>query len=240
MAQRKLSADQVVARLRPKLNRVSGARLFLQAVQDLRIGGRQSAAEYQYTLTSDDTASLYTWTPKLLEELGKDHAQLVDVNSDMQQNGLQTYVNIQRATAQRYGFAPNQIDSVLYDAYGQRTVTTIFNPFNQYYVVMEVAPPYWQFPQMLDRTYLSTAAGNASGSAQTQMQGRHGERRFGLLGRLGSVLVFCIQQLAQRQRAGQRGDQQHRQQPRRQLHRERRQHGSRDHGAAAHHDHVHE
>ena len=98
-------------------------------------------------------------------------AQLVDVNSDMQQNGLQTYITIERATAQRYGFAPNQIDAVLYDAYGQRTVTTIFNPFNQYYVVMEVAPPYWQFPQMLDRTYLSTAAGNASGSAQTQMQG---------------------------------------------------------------------
>jgi multidrug efflux pump len=171
LAQRKLSADQVVARLRPKLNRVSGARLFLQAVQDLRIGGRQSAAEYQYTLTSEDTAGLYTWTPKLLDALGKDHSQLVDVNSDMQQNGLQTYVTIERATAQRYGFAPNQIDAVLYDAYGQRTVTTIFNPFNQYYVVMEVAPPYWQFPQILDRTYLSTAAGNASGSAQTQMQG---------------------------------------------------------------------
>jgi multidrug efflux pump len=171
LAQRKLSADQVVARLRPKLNRVSGARLFLQAVQDLRIGGRQSAAEYQYTLTSEDTQSLYTWTPKLLDTLGKDHSQIVDVNSDMQQNGLQTYISIERATAQRYGFAPNQIDAVLYDAYGQRTVTTIFNPFNQYYVVMEVAPPYWQFPQMLDRTYLSAAAGNASGSAQTQMQG---------------------------------------------------------------------
>ena len=171
LAQRKLSADQVVQRLRPKLNHVSGARLFLQAVQDLRIGGRQSAAEYQYTLTSEDTAGLYTWTPKLIDELGKDHSQLVDVNSDMQQNGLQTYITIERATAQRYGFAPNQIDAVLYDAYGQRTVTTIFNPFNQYYVVMEVAPEYWQFPQMLDRTYLSTAAGNASGSAQTQMQG---------------------------------------------------------------------
>jgi multidrug efflux pump len=171
LAQRKLSADQVVARLRPKLSHVSGARLFLQAVQDLRIGGRQSAAEYQYTLTSEDTAGLYTWTPKLLDALGKDHSQLVDVNTDMQQNGLQTYVTIERATAQRYGFAPNQIDAVLYDAYGQRTVTTIFNPFNQYYVVMEVAPPYWQFPQILDRTYLSTAAGNASGSAQTQMQG---------------------------------------------------------------------
>ena len=171
LARRKLSADQVVERLRPKLNQVSGARLFLQAVQDLRIGGRQSAAEYQYTLTSEDTAGLYAWTQKLLDALGKDHSQLVDVNSDMQQNGLQTYVTIERATAQRYGFAPNQIDAVLYDAYGQRTVTTIFNPFNQYYVVMEVAPPYWQFPQILDRTYLSTAAGNASGSAQTQMQG---------------------------------------------------------------------
>ncbi len=171
LGQRKLSADQVVQRLRPKLSQVSGARLFLQAVQDLRIGGRQSAAEYQYTLSSDDTAGLYKWTPKLLDALGKDRSELVDVNSDMQQNGLQTYITIERATAQRYGFAPNQIDTVLYDAYGQRTVTTIFNPFNQYYVVMEVAPPYWQFPQMLDRTYLSTAAGNASGSAQTQMQG---------------------------------------------------------------------
>ena len=160
LAQRKLSADQVVQRLRPKLNKVSGARLFLQAVQDLHIGGRQSAAEYQYTLTSEDTAALYTWTPKLLAELGKYHSEIVDVNTDMQQNGLQTYVNIARGTASRFGFAPNQIDNVLYDAFGQRTVTTIFNPFNQYYVVMEVAPKYWQYPQMLDRTYLSTSAGN--------------------------------------------------------------------------------
>jgi multidrug efflux pump len=168
LAQRKLSADEVVQRLRPKLNRVSGARLFLQAVQDLHIGGRQSAAEYQYTLTSEDTAGLYTWTPKLLDELGKYHSEIVDVNSDLQQNGLQTYISIARSAAMRYGFAPNQIDNVLYDAYGQRAVTTIFNPFNQYYVVMEVAPQYWQYPQMLDRTYLSTASGNPSGSVQTQ------------------------------------------------------------------------
>jgi multidrug efflux pump len=171
LAQRKLSADQVVQRLRPKLGRVSGARLFLQAVQDLHIGGRQSAAEYQYTLSSDDTAALYAWTPKLLTELGKDHSQIIDVNSDVQQNGLQTYINIARTTAKRYGFAPNQIDSVLYDAFGQRTVSTIFNPFNQYFVVMEVAPPYWQYPQMLDRMYLSTAAGNPTGTQQTQAQG---------------------------------------------------------------------
>jgi multidrug efflux pump len=171
LAQRKLSADQVVQRLRPKLNQVSGARLFLQAVQDLHIGGRQSAAEYQYTLTSEDTAALYTWTPKLLAELGKDHSQIIDENSDLQQNGLQTYINIARSTAMRYSFEPNQIDNVLYDAFGQRTVTTIFNPFNQYFVVMEVAPKYWQFPQMLDRIYLSSAAGNPTGTQQTQAQG---------------------------------------------------------------------
>ena len=168
---RHLSADQVVQRLRPKLNRVSGARLFLQAAQDLHIGGRQSAAEYQYTLTSEDTAALYTWTPKLVAELANDRGALVDVNSDLQQNGLQTYVTISRETAARYSFAPNQIDNVLYDAFGQRTVSTIFNPFNQYFVVMEVAPKYWQYPQMLDRVHFATAAGNATGTQQTQAQG---------------------------------------------------------------------
>jgi multidrug efflux pump len=171
LAQRHLSATQVVQRLRPKLNRVSGARLLLQAVQDLRIGGRQSAAEYQYTLTSEDTSALYTWTPKLVAELAKDPGQLTDVNSDLQQNGLQTYVTISRETAMRYGFQPNQIDNVLYDAFGQRSVSTIFNPFNQYFVVMEVAPKYWQYPQMLDRMRFSTAAGNAAGTQQTQAQG---------------------------------------------------------------------
>ena len=168
LAQRRLSADQVVGRLRPKLNQVSGGRLILQAVQDLHIGGRQTAAEYQYTLTSEDTASLYAWTPKLVTELSKSHGLLEDVSSDLQQNGLQLYMTINRPTAMRYGFAPNQIDSVLYDAFGQRTVSTIFNPFNQYFVVMEVAPKYWHYPQMLDRIYLSTAAGNPSGSQQTQ------------------------------------------------------------------------
>jgi multidrug efflux pump len=171
LSQRKLSASQVVARLRPKLNAVSGARLFLQAAQDLRIGGRQSAAEYQYTLTSDDPTALFKWVPKLVAALSKDRAEVSDVNSDLQQNGLQIYVNMNRATAARYGFAPNQIDNVLYDAFGQRTVSTIFNQLNQYFVVMEVAPKYWQYPQMIDRIRFSTAAGNASGTQQTQMPG---------------------------------------------------------------------
>src|ERR1700729_2455159 len=171
LAQRKLSATQVVARLRPKLGAVSGARLFLQAAQDLRIGGRQSASEYQYTLTSDDPNALYKWVPRLVTALGKDSGVLTDVNSDLQQNGLQLYVNMDRATAARYSFAPNQIDNVLYDAFGQRTASTIFNQLNQSFVVMEVAPAYWQYPQALDRIRFSTAAGNPSGTQQTQMPG---------------------------------------------------------------------
>jgi len=171
LAERKLSAAQVVDRLRPKLNAVSGAKLFMQAAQDLHIGGRQSAAEYQYTLISDDPTALYTWVPKLVTELGKYRSQMQDVNSDLQQNGLQTYVNFDRSTMARYGFAPNQIDAVLYDAFGQRTVSTVYNQINQYYVVMEVAPKYWQYPQMLDRMFFSTAAGNPSGTQQTQMPG---------------------------------------------------------------------
>jgi multidrug efflux pump len=169
LAARHLSADQVVARLRPKLNAVSGARLILQAVQDLHIGGRQEAGEYQYTLTSEDTSGLYALTPKLVTALAKHRSALTDVSSDLQQNGLQTYVTVGRETAMRYSFAPNQIDNVLYDAFGQRTVSTIYNPFNQYFVVMEVAPKYWQYPQMLDRMYFSTAAGNPTGTQQTQV-----------------------------------------------------------------------
>jgi len=171
LAERHISATEVVNRLRPKLNDVSGARLFLQAQQDLRIGGRQSAAEYQYTLTGDDTDTLFTWVPKLVTELSKYRGQMLDVNSDLQQNGLQTYININRTTAMRYGFLPNQIDNVLYDAFGQRTVSTIYNALNQYFVVMEVAPQYWQYPQTLDQIFLSAAAGNASGTQQTQMPG---------------------------------------------------------------------
>lgn len=171
LSERRASAQQVVNRLRPKLGQVSGASLFLQAQQDLRIGGRESAAEYQYTLTADDPHTLAEWTPKLVAALGKHPDKLTDVNSDLQQHGLQVYLNIDRALAARYGFRPNQIDNVLYDAFGQRTVSTIYNALNQYFVVMEVAPKYWQYPQMLDRIFLSTAAGNVSGSAQTQMSG---------------------------------------------------------------------
>jgi multidrug efflux pump len=171
LAERGVSATEIVQRLRPKINSISGARLFLQAQQDLHIGGRQSASEYQYTLSGDDPSAIYSLVPKLIAELSKHPNQLTDVNTDMQQNGLQTYVTIDRATAARYGFAPNQIDAVLYDAFGQRTVSTVYNPYNQYFVVMEVAPKYWQYPQELNRIFFSTAAGNVTGTQQTQMPG---------------------------------------------------------------------
>jgi multidrug efflux pump len=171
LSERGVSATEIVQRLRPKINSISGARLFLQAQQDLHIGGRQSASEYQYTLSGDDPSAIYSLVPALITELGKHQDQLTDVNTDMQQNGLQTFVTIDRTTAARYGFAPNQIDAVLYDAFGQRTVSTVYNPYNQYFVVMEVAPKYWQYPQELNRIFFSTAAGNVTGTQQTQMPG---------------------------------------------------------------------
>jgi multidrug efflux pump len=169
LAQRHASAEEIVQRLRPKLDVISGARLFLQAQQDLHLGGRQSAAEYQYTLSGDNTDTIYKLIPKLIDELDKHPNQLTDVNTDMQQNGLQTFVSIDRTTAARYDLTPNQIDQVLYDAFGQRTVSTIYNPYNQYFVVMEAAPKFWQYPEELKRILFSTAAGNVSGTAQTQM-----------------------------------------------------------------------
>jgi multidrug efflux pump len=169
LSQRHAAAAQIVQRLRPSLGSIAGAKLFLQAQQDLHIGGRQTAAEYQFTLSGDDAQAIYKFVPRLIAELNKHPGQLTDANTDMEQNGQQTYVTIDRTTAARYGLTPNQIDQVLYDAFGQRTVSTIYNPFNQYFVVMEAAQNYWQYPRELDRIFLSTAAGNPAGTAQTQM-----------------------------------------------------------------------
>ncbi len=165
---RHVSAAQVVARLRPRLDRVAGARLFLVPAQDIRVGGRQTAAQFQYTLYGSNAATLYRWMPKIVTALRKSK-RLVDVNSDLQQGGLETVVRIHRAAASRFGIEPNQIDNTLYDAFGQRTVSTIYNPFNQYYVVMELAPRFLETPQSLREIYVSTAGGAASGTQQSQM-----------------------------------------------------------------------
>ncbi|HEV2285313.1 MAG TPA: efflux RND transporter permease subunit, partial [Steroidobacteraceae bacterium] len=163
LSARHASAEQVIQRLRPQLSRVAGARLFLQAAQDIRTGGRQANAEYQYTLQSDDSAALYKWAPKLTEAL-QSLPELTDVNSDQQQKGLEIQLTVDRDTASRLQLNPATIDNTLYDAFGQRIVSTIYNPLNQYHVVMEVAPQYWQSPEALGTVWVSTAGGTVRGS----------------------------------------------------------------------------
>jgi multidrug efflux pump len=156
--QRDATADQIITRLRPKLAAVPGATLFLQAVQDVRIGGRQSAAQYQYTVQTDNLAVLNQWGPRLLEVMKKLH-QLTDVNSDAQNKGLAANLVIDRATASRLGVSAQDIDNVLYDAFGEREIATTYTPLNQYYVVMVVDPAFWQNPRALDNVYVSAAGG---------------------------------------------------------------------------------
>ncbi|BCG78602.1 efflux RND transporter permease subunit [Mesorhizobium sp. 113-3-3] len=163
LAERKISADQVIARLRPKLAVVPGATLFLQAVQDIRVGGRQSNAQYQYTLQGDSFDELAEWAPRLAAAL-QTEPRLTDVNSDQQNKGLEADVTIDRDTATRLGISASEIDNTLYDAFGQRQVSTIYVQRNQYHVIMEVAPQYWQNPDALKKVYVSTSGGSVGGS----------------------------------------------------------------------------
>jgi len=156
--------DQVIARLRPQLARVPGGRLFLVAVQDIRQGGRQANAQYQYTLQSDDTALLQKWTPLLVQQLEKSSV-LADVSSDQQQRGLEADLVVDRTTASRLGITPAQIDNTLYDAFGQRQVSVIYSAINQYHVVMEIDPRYTQRPASLAEIYVTPSGGSASGTA---------------------------------------------------------------------------
>ena len=158
LAERKISTDEVIARLRPKLARVAGASLYLQAVQDLRIGGRSSGAQYQYTLQSDSVAELNEWAPLLYRKL-RSLPQLADVNSDQQDRGLSAALQIDRITASRMGISTRDIDNTLYDAFGQRQVSVMYTQLNQYHVVMEVAPQFWQNPDGLKFLYVRNTAG---------------------------------------------------------------------------------
>ncbi len=166
ISERKLSIDRVIGRLRRSLSQVPGATLFLQAVQDIRVGGRPSNALYQYTLQSADLAELNSWGPKILAAL-QGIPQLTDVNTDQQNKGLETDLVIDRETAARFGINASQIDNTLYDAFGQRQVSTIYNPRNQYHVIMEVAPRFWQRPDTLKDLYISTAGGSVGGVQST-------------------------------------------------------------------------
>ena len=166
LKERKISADEIIARLRPKFFAIKGTQTFLQANQDIPSGGRAGNAQYQYTLTGDDLTELRTWSEKLRRAL-QNVPELTDVDSDQQQGGLETEVVVDRDVASRLGPTQSQIDSTLYDAFGQRLVSTIYNPLNQYHVVMEVAPEYWQNPEILKDIYVSTSGGAVSGAQST-------------------------------------------------------------------------
>jgi multidrug efflux pump len=161
------SAPEVIARLRPKLNRITGASTFLQASQDLRIGGRGSNAMYQYTIQADNVSDLQTWGPKLLTAMTK-LPGFQDVSSDQQNGGLEELMTYDRVTAARLGQTASSLDSALYSEFGQSEVSLIYTQLNQYYVVLEVAPQYWASPDGLKSVYLhpsptnSTVTGDAS------------------------------------------------------------------------------
>jgi multidrug efflux pump len=162
-SERKSSSFDLIARLRPKLNAVPGASLFLGTGQEIRIGGRMSNATYQYTLQADNLEDLRKWTPKLLEAL-KAEPVLSDLNSDQQDKGLETDLVVDRDTASRLKLSAIQVDNTLYDAFGQRQVSTIYESLNQYHVVMVVAPKYIGDPAILNQIYVSTSGGAVTGT----------------------------------------------------------------------------
>jgi len=173
LAERKVSAAEIINRLRPQLSRLPVASAFLQAAQDLRIGGRGSSAMYQYTLQSDNVPDLFKWGPILLSEMRR-LPGLQDVNTDQQNGGLAELMTYDRATAARLGLTAQSLDAALYGAFGQSQVSIIYTQLNQYYVVLEVAPQYWQSPEGLKDIYLRTSTGRniplltvATGQANT-------------------------------------------------------------------------
>jgi multidrug efflux pump len=158
LADRKISADLLIGRLRPQLAKIPGATLFLQASQDLRIGGRMSNAQYQFTLQGDNLDDLNKYAPLMVTEL-ETIPLIVDVSSDQQNRGLQAMIQYDRGTAMRFGITPQLIDDTLYDAFGQRQVSTMYTSLNQYHVVMEAAPEFWQNPLFLSQIYVNSPSG---------------------------------------------------------------------------------
>ena len=188
--ERKISADAVITRLRPKLAQVPGATLYLQAVQDVRLGGRSSNAQYQFTLQSDDLELLNTWAPRLVRAM-REMPELRDVSSDQQNRGLEVPVVIDRATAARLGVSTRMIDETLYDAFGQRQVSTIYTSLNQYHVVMELEPQYWERPDALANIYVQSTTGQTVPlTAVTKFQMSTGPIQVNHQGLFPSVTVF--------------------------------------------------
>jgi len=158
LEQRKITVDLVIARMRPKLLRIPGATLYMQASQDVRVGGRQSNALYQFTMRGDNLQDLIVFAPQMLREL-RGIPSIVDVSSDQQDRGLQSLVNYDRKTAARFSISSQLLDTTLYDAFGQRQVSTMYSSLNQYHVIMEAAPQYWQNPQFLRDIWVRSPGG---------------------------------------------------------------------------------
>lgn len=156
--QRNATADEVIARLRKATAKVSGATLYFQSLQDVRFGGRQGNAQYQYTLQANELTELHEWEPKIRQALAK-LPELADLNTDQQNKGINTYIEINRDAAARLGVSPRSIDLALNDLYGQRQISNIYNPLNQYHVVMEAAPEFWQSDEVLKKTYVISGNG---------------------------------------------------------------------------------
>jgi multidrug efflux pump len=169
LAERRISADRIIARLRPKLNNVTGVATYLQSVQDIRGGGRSANSQYQWTLLGDDLTELQTWSQKLRTAL-QGVPEITDVDTDLQPGGLEADLIVDRDSASRLGLTEIQIDNALGDAFAQAQVSNILNPFSpqQYHVVMEVAPEFWQNPETLKNLYVSTSGGAVSGTQSTQ------------------------------------------------------------------------
>jgi multidrug efflux pump len=170
LRERGLSTPEVIDRMRPKLLKVAGARLFLQSGGGIRAGGRQGNGDYQYTVQADSLEDLNIWVPKITTAL-QEVPELQDVNSDQQDKGLQVDLKIDRVTAARLGLNTAQVNNALYDAFGQRQVSTIYKDKNQYHVVMEVAPAFWQSPETLRDIFISTSGGAVSGTQSTAAAG---------------------------------------------------------------------
>jgi len=164
-AQRQMTADAVIARLRGKLGHEPGANLFVQPVQDIRVGGRPAGAQYQYTLQADTIADLRAWEPRVRRMMSS-LPQLADVNTDAQDKGLQTSLVIDHDAVARLGLNQTEIDGTLNDLFGQRQVSTIYHPLNQYHVVMEAAPEYWQSPDTLRNVYVTSPATTGAKAGQ--------------------------------------------------------------------------
>jgi multidrug efflux pump len=158
LEERQISADYVLARLRPKLARIPGATLYLQVSQDIRVGGHSSSALYQFSMRGENLADLSVYGPRMLDAM-RHLPEISDVNTDQQNNGLQSVVQFDRETAARFGISPQLIDNTLYDAFGQRQVSTMYTGLNQYHVVMEAAPEFWQSPRILSQIYVRAPGG---------------------------------------------------------------------------------